>query len=196
MTPQELDILDKVVVPLAIALIGIAATAFFAVVGALRDRLQQAATARRDRYAAISETLTAWCEMPYRIRRRTSDDAVVLAALADRAHELQERLALHRAWIKTENFLTAKAFDEALGRISAKVGPAMNDAWACPKVSEPKAMNLNGWGPAGCQADLDFFESEVCWRFGLRRLVGPGRRVWLWSRSREARRPQHRRSGR
>jgi hypothetical protein len=179
MTPEELDILDKVVVPLAVALIGIAATAFFAVVGALRDRLQQAATVRRDRYAEISKTLTAWCEMPYRVRRRTSDDPEVLAALADRAHDLQERLASHRAWVKTENGRAARVFDETLKTISAKVGPAMNDAWTRPKVNEPKDMNLEGWGPAGCQADLDRFESEVCWRFGFRRLVGPVRRAWL-----------------
>lgn len=179
MSPQELDLLDKVVVPLAVALIGIAATAFFAVVGALRHRLQQAATVRRDRYAEISKALTAWCEMPYRVRRRTSDAPDVLAGLADRAHDLQERLGLHRAWVKTENGRAAKVFNEILATIGAKVSPAMNDAWTCPKVEEPKDMNLEGWGLAGYQTDLYLFENEIRWRFGIRRLIGPIRRAWL-----------------
>ena len=184
MNADNLEMLDKVVIPLVVALIGVLATAVFAVVAAFRDRLQQAAAARRDRYADVSCTLTAWCELPYRIRRRTSDDGATLTALAERGHDLQERLAQHRAWIRTESSRSAKAFDLVLATINASVGPAMNDAWNQPPVTEPAGMNLQGWGPSGCQAQLDRFETEVQWRFGLRRLFGPVRVSYLWMRRR------------
>ena len=75
----------------SIALTTAAGTQFFA-------RLRDAADRRRTRYAEIVQTLVAWVEFPYRIRRRVDDEPATLSALAALGHFLQEQLAGDQAW--------------------------------------------------------------------------------------------------
>ena len=48
---------------------------------------------RTARYGVMVATLTSWAEMPYRVRRRLSNDPTVTQPLIDRFHDLQEQLA-------------------------------------------------------------------------------------------------------
>jgi hypothetical protein len=116
--------------------------------------------------------LAAWCELPYRVRRRTSNSPEVLTALADRGHDLQEQLARHRSWVTIESRRAGDVLDAVLKDINRQVTPALQDAWLQPPVTAPEDMNLAGWGPGSCQEPLHRFQKEVAWRFGLRRVLG------------------------
>jgi len=129
-------------------------------------RLQASADRRRERYASAVQTLVAWVEFPYRVRRRVDDDPATLAALADLGHDLQERLAGDRAWIESENREVAARYAEVAARVRALVGPAVSEAWQSPPASTPDAMVLGQWGP-GMQADgwLEELQRAISWRF-------------------------------
>ena len=53
---------------------------------------------RRQRYLEAVQTLVAWTEIPYRVRRRAGNNP---ATLANRGHNLPKRLAYHQARITT-----------------------------------------------------------------------------------------------
>jgi hypothetical protein len=141
---------ESLAFPSLVAVIGIIATAVAAAAAALGQR-------RRDRCAAAAETLAAWAEFPYRVRRRSSDAPDVLTDLARHGHDLQERLANHRAWMQADGGRVSRAFLRALTQIDAEVRPALREAWQLDPVTKPTDMNLDGWGPGGCQAAIDEF---------------------------------------
>jgi hypothetical protein len=135
-------------------------------------RAGEAANRRRDRYAQAVQTLVAWIEFPYRVRRRTDDDPATLKALADLGHDLQERLAGHQAWIATEHPRLAATYATTRIMITGRVGPAIQEAWETQPTATPAAMNLHDWGPAGaCQTALAELQREIENRFGRRRLT-------------------------
>jgi hypothetical protein len=134
-------------------------------------RAGDAANLRRDRYAQSVETLVAWIEFPYRIRRRTDDEPATLANLAAIGHHLQEKLALNQAWISTEHPEMATAYAKARLEVASFVGPALLEAWLTPPVSTAAGMNLGGWGPArDCDAIVSELQHQVIRRFGFQRL--------------------------
>ncbi|WP_328654514.1 hypothetical protein OG598_12140 [Micromonospora sp. NBC_00330] len=139
------------------------------------------ATARRERYAQAVRTLVAWAEYPYRIRRRTSDDAATLTALADRGHTLQEQLAESRAWIAAESRAMSEVFDACLADINPLVGPACAIAWQQPPITKSAEMLLGDFGPRGINAIVARMECAIIYRFGLRRLMW---RRWVLRRLR------------
>src|SRR4051794_25186091 len=77
-------------VVIALALLGSSVVA--GLITSVLGNLRAAATARREGYANAVRSLIARGEYPYRVRRRVSDDADVLAALVSRGHDLQEQL--------------------------------------------------------------------------------------------------------
>ena len=142
-------------------------------------RAGEAANRRRDRYAEAIQTLVAWIEFPYRVRRRTDDTPATLKLLADIGHDLQERLAGHQAWIATEHPRLAKTYAATRATITEQVGSAAQQAWDSPPMATPADMNLHGWGPAGsCQAALVDLQHEIENRFGHRRIAAPLKRWW------------------
>lgn len=146
-------------------------TAAFAL---LINRLGASADRRRDHYAQAVQTLVAWIEFPYRVRRRTDDSADTLHALADLGHDLQERLACHQAWIAAEKPATARRYAEVRSAVGACVGTATSEAWTRPPVTTSAEMNLNGWGPAQeCAPFIISLQHEIEHRFGFRRLTRP-----------------------
>lgn len=152
-----------VIVPVVVATLTAAAT--LAV-----SRASEASNRRRDRYAQAVQTLVAWSELPYRVKRRTSDDPATIERLAGLAHDLQERLACHQAWIATDLPALADAYAAVRATISAAVGPALVDAWASPPVTTAAGMNLGAWGPAvECQAAVATLQHCIERRFGWRR---------------------------
>jgi hypothetical protein len=135
-------------------------------------RAGEATNRRRDRYAQAVQTLVAWIEFPYRVRRRTDDTPATLKALADLGHDLQERLAGHQAWIATEHPRLATTYATTRSSITEQVGPAIQQAWETGPTTTPADMNFHGWGPAGsCQAALAELQQEIENRFGRRRIT-------------------------
>jgi len=144
----------------------------------LITRASDAANRRRDRYAQAVETLVAWAEFPYRVRRRTDDDSATLAGLATMGHDLQERLACHQVWIATEHPALARIYAQTREIVSAVVSPAVTEAWESAPISKPADMNLGEWGPGTTSAiAIARLQPHIENRFGFRRL-GRGLRAW------------------
>ena len=159
------DLLKTVVIPVAVAALTAAATLLIA-------RLGEAANRRRDRYAQAVQTLVAWVEFPYRVRRRTDDTPETLTGLATLGHDLQERLACHQAWIATEHPALARSYALTLTTLTREVGPAVSEAWDSPPIATAAEMNLGPWGPAGdARKPLADLQREIESRFGTRRLA-------------------------
>jgi hypothetical protein len=130
-------------------------------------RAGDAENQRRQQYAEAVGTLVAWIEFPYRIRRRTDDEAATLHDLATIGHKLQERLALHKAWISAEHSGMADAYANALSKISQLVTPTLREAWNSPCVRTPAGMNLGEWGPGKkCGVIVQEFQTLITLRFG------------------------------
>jgi len=160
----------------SIALLTAAGTQFF-------SRLRDAAEKRRSRYAEVVQTLVAWVEFPYRIRRRVDDELATLSALAALGHQLQEQLAGDQAWVMAENRRIGREYLGSRSVIDSYVGPSISDAWSLPAASKPIDMVLGNWGPSKFAAvEVARLEESITHRFGWRRvrrsllfdLRGPG----------------------
>jgi hypothetical protein len=156
-----------------LVLVAIGSSVLAAVVGGVLTRLRETAAARRDRYAEAVALLAARAEYPYRIRRRTSDDASELKELAEHGHELQENVAKARAWITSESAILGVAYATTLDSIDAEVAASCRDAWNAPPVASAAGMNLNGFVPREHQKHIDHFQRCTKYRFGVRRLIPP-----------------------
>ena len=142
-----------------------------AIVTMVLTRVSEATNRRRDRYAEAVQTLVAWTEFPYRVRRRTDDSPATLTALANHGHDLQERLALHQAWIATKHPDVARTYAEARATLNGLVGPLINDAWEHSPITRASDMNLRGWGTGTeCAEPITNVQSEIQDRFGVRRI--------------------------
>lgn len=138
----------------------------------LVTRAGEATNRRRDHYAHAVQTLVAWIEFPYRVRRRTDDTPATLKALVDLGHDLQERLACHQAWIATEHPQLADVYATTRATITTLVGPAIKEAWETRPADKLADMNLGGWGPAGpCHDAVTELQHKIEDRFGLRRIT-------------------------
>jgi hypothetical protein len=134
-------------------------------------RAGDAANQRRKQYAEAVRTLVAWIEFPYRIRRRCDDEAATLHELATIGHDLQERLALYKAWISAEHSGMAVAYATAVKEVSGVVSPALREAWGSPCITTPSGMNLGEWGPGReCGPIVEDFQSLIALRFGLKKV--------------------------
>lgn len=131
---------------LLVAVIGMLGAVGAAAVAFALARISEASARRRDGYAEATRELLAWAEYPYRIKRRTGDDALTLTRLADLGHELQESLRYREAWISAESSWVAEVFIEVRSELGAVVGPCCTDAWTSPPISSARGMNLDGWG--------------------------------------------------
>lgn len=168
---QVSEFAEHVGTPLAVALIGLATALAGAALSFALGRLSDTSARRRDGYAQATRELVAWCEYPYRIRRRTSDSPEELGRLAERGHDHQEALRYRETWIAAENQWVAKVFREVRKDLAAILGPSCNDAWTLPPVTEPGGMTLGSWGPQGVEAHIARFENAVEFRFGWKRVL-------------------------
>ena len=141
-----------------------------AVATLLVTRANEATNRRRERYAQAVETLVAWTEFPYRVRRRADDNPTTLTSLANHGHDIQERLACHQVWIATDHPNLARTYAKTRATLDQTVGPAISSAWECAPVTKATDMNLSGWGPdATCKKAITDLQHEIEKRFGLRR---------------------------
>lgn len=154
------------------AIIGSAATMAYA-------RLNEATNRRRESYAEAVQTLVAWTEFPYRVRRRTDNNPSTLTALANHGHDLQERLAYHQAWITTEHPDLARTYATTRSIINRDVSPCISDAWDNDPITTPSEMNLKEWGPGdACEDAITKLQNEIANRFGIRRFRRWIGRLW------------------
>lgn len=142
--------------------------------------VRAAAEARREGYARAVRTLIARSEYPYRVRRRVSDEAAVLAALADRGHDVQEQLAACRTWVNAENRTLGRLFDDVVTDLDRGLGPATRDAWGQPPITTAAGMALGGWGPGDPWPHLKRLQHAITFRFGWRRSLVPSWVVRWW----------------
>ncbi|MDE0653591.1 MAG: hypothetical protein OXI26_08060 [bacterium] len=150
-----------------------------AIVTMTLTRVNEATNRRRDRYAEAIQTLVAWTEYPYRVRRRADDTPATLTALANRGHDLQERLALHEAWIATEHPALAQTYAATRATLDRLAGPLISEAWDHRPTGKASAMNLRGWGPSDeCRDAIAEVQREIQNRFGYRRFA---RWIGRWS---------------
>lgn len=139
---------------------------------------------RTARYGVMVATLTSWAEMPYRVRRRLSNDPTVTQPLIDRFHDLQEQLARDTAELAAECPWLFKRHRMAADEIRDCTKPFIAAAWEAEPTGVPGGMNLNGWGPTGCGEAIQTFQSELRYRFGWRRVINPIRLLWRWKQGR------------
>jgi hypothetical protein len=152
-------------------------------------RAGDAANQRRKEYAEAVRTLVAWIEFPYRIRRRCDDEAATLHELATIGHDLQERLALHKAWISAEHSGMALAYAKSVKEVSRVVSPALREAWSSPCITTPSAMNLGEWGPGReCGPIVEEFQALIALRFGWKKVSAMLSGEW---RNRRTGTPEH-----
>lgn len=140
---------ESVVVPIAVALVTSGVVVY------VLQRRDAARSRRRDGYAEAVSAVVAWIEYPFRVRRRTSDDAETLTRLAGDAHLLQERLAYSLAWIAADNASTYDSYAELVESAKAEMGPLVKNAWDLPPVTCAGDMNLDGWAAAEAAASND-----------------------------------------
>jgi hypothetical protein len=143
---------------------------------------------RSARYGVMVATLTSWVEMPYRVRRRLSNDQTVTQPLIDRFHDLQEQLARDTAELAAECPWLFKRHRVAADEIRDCTKPFIAEAWETEPIGVLGEMNLNGWGPTGCDAAIQAFQSELRYRFGWRRVINPIRLLRQWVRARRGQR--------
>lgn len=133
---------------------------------------------RRARYAVMGATLAAWCELPFRIRRRTSNSQVSLDKLTGHIHDLQQQFVLDCVDLRTECGWLADVRDQIQSIVQQQTKPWITEAWTTAPISTTAGMNLNGWGPAGLNKHIEQFALEARWRFGWRRALNPLRRAY------------------
>jgi len=117
-------------------------TAVSSVAVAVTPRRLEAREQIRQRYAATTEVLASWIELPYRIARRTSDQPGTLQQLAETAHDLQERTANTQAWVAADSRTLGYLYVRVVTVVRDKSGTAAHESWARPHVATPEGMNV------------------------------------------------------
>lgn len=169
---QVTDFVKDVGVPITVALVGVTGALIAAALSFALGRWGDAAARRRTGYAEATQTLIAYREYAWKIRRRTSDDPAELARLAAEGHLLQEQLRYHQSWARSENRWSGRVYGEVREDLAVEIGPACNMAWSARPVTTAAGMSLGVWGPTGLDAHIERFESAKEFRFGWRRLLG------------------------
>jgi hypothetical protein len=164
-TAGDTRVLWQVVVTL------LSSSALAALVAWILAGLKGGAEVRRQGYAAAVETMVAWTEYPFRIRRRTSDAEAIISELAGLGHDIQENLAKRRGWVAAENAVLRDVFETCLEELTAAVGPACVVAWNQPPIRTASEMNLKEFGPRGVSTVVGRMTCSVRYRFGFRRLI-------------------------
>ncbi|WP_139142618.1 hypothetical protein [Humibacillus sp. DSM 29435] len=148
------------------------------VVSALVTKLLERGAKRdervRDGYADSTAVLVAWGEFPYRVARRTSDEAEVCAALVGRGHDAQEGLACRHAWIVGESVVMSEFYSAITVQLRPQVADATQAAWRRAPASGGAGMVLSDGQPmpqVEVQRFVDLWCLALRYRFGWRRWV-------------------------
>lgn len=135
----------------SVALLAVAASVCLAFLSAFitsrENRKQRAATMRtalHDRYGTALSLALAWVEVPFRIARRTSDDAETISTLAERIHDLQEQIDHNCRWLAFESPRVGNAYQTLVKATKQQVGPHIQSAWRRSPAAAPADQILAG----------------------------------------------------
>ena len=98
---------------------------------------------RRARFAGALSAVVAYLEFPYVVRRRRAsapEDERIRISTELRA--VQERLAFHSAWLRTESMRVAFAYDSLVGEARRVVGSEIRRAWETEPIARDDQMNI------------------------------------------------------
>lgn len=160
---------------LAIAVVGILGTLIVALLSAFVGRTLAVRDRRREQYGEAYKTAVEWREMLHRVRRRqTNGDGD--AALAQKFHDLHERIAFHEGWIGSESEAMRRAFRTLQTAVRDETREDIQKAWKTPAPKSTEALEPQ-LTLATRTADNDFLTAvrrHLSWQ--------PWRRVaLLWS---------------
>jgi len=100
---------------------------------------------RREMYARALETVVAYREFPFAIRRRRADKAAdERERLSESLRQIQQQLGFYTAWIEAESKEVAGPYRKLVDETRKLAGQQMHDAWAAPAADEDAAMNVPG----------------------------------------------------
>jgi hypothetical protein len=152
-------------VVLAQALVGLRAS---------RDR-------RRNEYSAAFAAALGWCELPYKVARRLSNDREDVAPIVDAFHKAQTDLFFHRMWLRSVSSDTASAYERLVDAIQSQTQPHNVRAWE--SVPWDPAS-----GPLGALYGVDVEAQQAAFSEAVQRDLSVWKRVTTpkASRSREA----------
>lgn len=125
----------------AIAVIGILGTLVVALLSAFVGRTLAVRDRRREQYGEAYKTAVEWREMVHRVRRRQPDSD---GDLAQKFHDLHERIAFHEGWIGSESEAMRRAFRTLQTEVRNETRDDIRNAW------EPSAP-----------VDVDVLEPQV-----------------------------------
>jgi hypothetical protein len=94
---------------------------------------------------ALSDAL-AWLELPYRIRRRSSDDPNTRTVIVDRIHSLQEALIFHDSWLLLTVPSAVNPYRRLVSKVKAVCLEPMRSAWNAPAINSGAQMNIGSLG--------------------------------------------------
>jgi hypothetical protein len=108
---------------------------------------------RRDQqakaFAKALATIEEYANMPYRIRRRSSEARHEISKELDK---IQSRIAFQHAWLQIEAPKVAAAYDRLVRAARSEAGEQMKKAWTQPPPTSDEEMTLGGAYP---RADID-----------------------------------------
>lgn len=84
---------------------------------------------RRDEYSAAFAAALGWCELPYKVARRLSNDREDVAPIIDAFHKAQSDLFFHRMWMRSVSTDTAAAYERLVDAVKAQTSVHSNQAW-------------------------------------------------------------------
>ena len=154
-------------------MLSVVATAIAALIAVLVYFLGQrhAAVERKRRASAeaIADALS-WLELPFRIRRRTSDNPETLGALAERVHHLQERLLFHENWLRIEVPRAYPKYQKLVRGVKEVVSPFLEEAWNTSPIKGASSMNVGDLGIRLEPGLVEVFSDEVKKQLALWRI--------------------------
>lgn len=132
---------DPAFLGLLVTLLAALITAWVTLRRAKKDRNAARRSALAAQYSAALADALAWRELPYRVARRTGDDAETLGKLTDAFHELQERIEHHRQWTQLEAPAVGDTYANLVDTLRRRADDAIKFAWTQrAAITKPEDM--------------------------------------------------------
>ena len=104
---------------------------------------RELAARRRAQFADALSAVVGYEEFPFVIRRRrVSNPEDERIRISTELRAVQERLAFHSAWLRTESRRVADAYDALLQETRRTAGREMKRAWEMETISQDSQMNV------------------------------------------------------
>lgn len=130
---------------------------------------RELAARRRAQFADAFSAVVSYEEFPFVIRRRrASNPEDERIRISTELRAVQERLAFHSAWLRTESPRVADAYDALLQETRRTAGSEMRRAWGMEAIGQDSDMNvadvdLSAIGPLKV-AYLEAVRRHLSWR--------------------------------